>query len=253
MKKHTLTPILEEIKEALKPKALTDAEKTAEGPASAKKLTKGEDPSQKRKRKTVGQPPSENFPSMDTKEDVWVGQMAPKVQELATYLLQDDEILIEYAPDGTTIQLIENLSFNTPLTRDRTSKKEQTKKTPFPLRNIWILAAQGEEYMKTSNKAQEFAKEKATKLQKKLFEELVPRYLHDFVDIFAKDGLNKLPPSRPGIDHRINTKDGFIPKSSCAYPLSPKETEAVKAFLDEHLKKDFIQPSKSPQASGFFL
>jgi hypothetical protein len=31
-------------------------------------------------------------------------------------------------------------------------------------------------------------------LMKKPFEELVPSYLHDFADIFAKDGLNKLPP-----------------------------------------------------------
>jgi hypothetical protein len=27
----------------------------------------------------------------------------------------------------------------------------------------------------------------------------------------------------------------------------------VKGFIEEHLKKDFIQPSKSPQASGFFF
>jgi hypothetical protein len=27
----------------------------------------------------------------------------------------------------------------------------------------------------------------------------------------------------------------------------------MKAFLDEHIAKDFIQPSKSPQASGFFF
>ncbi|KAG2344889.1 DNA/RNA polymerase, partial [Suillus weaverae] len=54
-------------------------------------------------------------------------------------------------------------------------------------------------------------------------------------------------------DHRIDTKEGFIPKSSHAYLLSPKETEAVKAFLDEHLKKDIIQPSKSPQSAGFFF
>jgi hypothetical protein len=103
MKKHTLTPILEEIKEVLKPKALTNAKKTAEGPASAKKLTKGEDPSQKKMRKTVGKPPSENLPNMDTKEDIWVGQMVPKVEDLTTYPLLDDEILIEYAPDGTNI------------------------------------------------------------------------------------------------------------------------------------------------------
>jgi hypothetical protein len=80
----------------------------------------------------VGQPPLENFPNMDTKEDVWVGHMAPKVEELATYPLQDDEILIEYALDRTTVRLIKNLSFNTPLTCDGTSKKEQMKKNPFP-------------------------------------------------------------------------------------------------------------------------
>jgi hypothetical protein len=48
-------------------------------------------------------------------------------------------------------------------------------------------------------------------------------------------------------------KPGFIPKSAKTYPLSPKETDAVKAFLDEHIAKDFIQPLKSPQASGFFF
>jgi hypothetical protein len=153
MKKCTLSPILEEIKEALKPKNLNNAEKTAEGPTSAKKPTKGEALGQKEMRKMVGQPPSENLPDMGTKEDVWVGQMAPRVEELATYPLQDNKILIEYTPDGTNICLIENLLFNTPLTRDGTSKKEQMKKTPFPLRNIWILAAQREEYTKTSNKA----------------------------------------------------------------------------------------------------
>jgi hypothetical protein len=46
-------------------------------------------------------------------------------------------------------------------------------------------------------------------------------------------------------------KPGFIPKSAKTYPLSPKETDAVKAFLDEHIAKDFIQPSKSLQASGY--
>jgi hypothetical protein len=88
--------------------------------------------------------------------------------------------------------------------------------------------------------------------KKKPFEELVPSYLHDFCDIFAKDGLNQLPPERPGIDHRIEMKPGFIPKTSKIYPLLEKERSAVKAFIDENRKKGFISESKSPQASGFF-
>jgi hypothetical protein len=76
--------------------------------------------------------------------------------------------------------------------------------------------------LKTSNKAQEFALKDAQEKKKKTFEELVPDYLHDFADVFAKDGLNKLPPSHPGVDHRIETKPGFIPKSAKTYPFSPK-------------------------------
>jgi hypothetical protein len=104
-----------------------------------------------------------------------------------------------------------------------------------------------------SNKVQEFALKDAQEKKKKTFKELVPDYLHNFADVFAKDGLNKLPPSLPRVDHRIEIKPGFIPKSAKTYPLSPKETDAVKAFLNEHITRDFIQPLKSPQASRFFF
>ncbi|KAG2344890.1 hypothetical protein BDR05DRAFT_947210 [Suillus weaverae] len=135
-------------------------------------------------------------PDFDTMQDVWV--QAAKVEDIASYPLKDDEVLIEYSSDGTSVRLIENLNLDTPLTRDGTSKNEQRKKTPFLLRNIWLLAAakkEEEEYSKTSNKAQEFTKEKAEEQKKKTFEELIPKYLHDFADIFVKDGLNKLSPS----------------------------------------------------------
>jgi hypothetical protein len=89
--------------------------------------------------------------------------------------------------------------------------------------------------------------------KKKLFEELVLVYLHDFTDIFAKDGLNKLPPEWPGIYHQIEMKPGFISKTSKIYPLLEKEWSAVKAFIDENMKKGFVSESKSPQVSGFFF
>jgi hypothetical protein len=95
-----------------------------------------------------------------------------------------------------TVWLIENLSLNSLLTCDGTLKKEQMKKTPFPLRNIWILATQTEQYIKMSNKSQEFAKEKATKLKKKSFEELVSSYL---TNIFIKMGLTSFLPPNSGL------------------------------------------------------
>ncbi|KAG2062730.1 hypothetical protein BDR04DRAFT_1164723 [Suillus decipiens] len=73
-------------------------------------------------------------------------------------------------------------------------KKEKPKNSHLP------SAAQNPSfYSKFSNKAQEFTTHKKEK--KKSFEELVLSYLHDFHDIFMKEGLNKLPPERPGIDH----------------------------------------------------
>jgi hypothetical protein len=175
----------------------------------------------------------EMAPIFDTKEDIW-GNYEPMVTDIATYQLQDEDVLIEYSEDGTEMRLIENVSLDSPLTKDGTSKNK----------------------MKFSNKAQQFAIAGAhseVEQKKKSFEELVPNYLHDFRDIFAKDGLNRLPPKQPRIDHHIETKPGFIPKTSKIYPLSEKERSVVKAFIDENKKKGFISESKSPQASGFFF
>jgi hypothetical protein len=118
--------------------------------------------------------PKETAPVFDTKEDIW-GNYEPMVTNITTYQLQDEDILIEYSEDGTEMCLIENVSFDSPLTKDGTSKSE----------------------MKFSNKAQQFAIAGAhseVEQKKKSFEELVPGYLHNFRDIFAKDGLNRLPP-----------------------------------------------------------
>jgi len=177
--------------------------------------------------------PTETAPIFDTKEDIW-NNYEPMVTNVATYQLHDEDVLIEYSEDGSEMRLIENVSFDTPLMKDGTSKKE----------------------MKFSNKAQQFAIARAqseVEQKREPFRELVPDYLHDFCDIFAKDGLNCLPPEHPGIDHDIEMKPGFILKMSKIYPLSEKEWSAVKAFIDENVKKGFISKLKSPQVSGFFF
>jgi hypothetical protein len=185
----------------------------------------------------------------NTTNDVWINELsetfAPAVINAMEYPLLDDKFLIEYANDMTEIRTFENVSMDTPLTKDGTSFMEQEPPvTPLP---------RPTEYTKIGNKAQQFALAANAEQKKKSFEELVPEYLHDFADVFAKDGLNQLPPERPGVDHRIETKPSFIPKTSRIYPLSEKERELVKTFIDENVKKGFISESKSPQASGFFF
>jgi hypothetical protein len=177
--------------------------------------------------------PEETAPVFDTKEDIWENY-EPMVTDITTYQLWDEDVIIEYSADGMEMRLIENVSLDSPFMKDGTSKNE----------------------MKFSNKAQQFAiagVHSEVELKKKSFEELVPSYLHDFHDIFAKDGLNRLPPEQPGIDHHIEMKPGFILKTSKIYPLSEKERSAVKVFINENRKKGFISESKSPQASGFFF
>jgi hypothetical protein len=114
--------------------------------------------------------PEETAPVFDTKEDI-LENYEPMVTDITTYQIQDKDILIEYSADGMEMHLIENVSFDSPLTKDGTSKNE----------------------MKFSNKAQQFTIAGAhseVEHKKKLFKELVPSYLHDFHDIFTKDGLN---------------------------------------------------------------
>ena len=54
-------------------------------------------------------------------------------------------------------------------------------------------------------------------------------------------------------NHRIDLKETFVPKVAKTYPMNPKEMEACKAFIDEHLKSGKIRKSQSPQASPFFF
>ena len=85
----------------------------------------------------------------------------------------------------------------------------------------------------------------------KLKAELPQPYIN-FRDIFEKKTIDELPPSRT-FDHTIELNKGFSPKVAKVYPFNPKEQEACRAFVDEHLKSGMIVPSKSPQALSFFF
>lgn len=51
----------------------------------------------------------------------------------------------------------------------------------------------------------------------------------------------------------IDLKEGFELKSFKTYSLFPEEQKLQKEFVDKNLKKEYIQPSKSPMASPFFF
>src|SRR5712692_3843569 len=100
----------------------------------------------------------------------------------------------------------------------------------------------------------EHKEELVTKGEQKTLEQLVPQHLLKFREVFlqGKQMRKTLPMSRP-FDHEIKLKEGFVPKNCKIYPLNPQETERMKLFIKENLASGFIQRSKSPQASPFFV
>ena len=79
----------------------------------------------------------------------------------------------------------------------------------------------------------------------------LPSEYHDYLDVFDRSKADELPPHRP-YDHRLEFMDGAdtakLPKTRI-YPMSGHKLEQVKKYLDEHLRKGFITPSKAPFAS----
>ena len=54
-------------------------------------------------------------------------------------------------------------------------------------------------------------------------------------------------------DHAIDVKEDFKLSKAKVYPLSRNKREEVQKFVDEHLKKEYIRPSKSQQISPVFF
>ena len=75
----------------------------------------------------------------------------------------------------------------------------------------------------------------------KVEQKLPPQYAK-YAKVFDKPKEGELPPQQP-FDHGIELKETFIPKVAKSYPMNPKETEACKAFIEEHLRSGKIRKS----------
>ena len=82
--------------------------------------------------------------------------------------------------------------------------------------------------------------------------ELVPKEYHQYLKVFSKEELERMPIRKPW-DHAIELKETFKPKKGRLIPLSHEEQEEVSAFIDDKLKKGYIQPFKSKQISPVFF
>ena len=60
-------------------------------------------------------------------------------------------------------------------------------------------------------------------------------------------------PTRKIWDYAIDLKEEFKASKARVYPLSRNEREEVQQFIQDHLRKGYIRPLKSPQTSLVFF
>ena len=98
----------------------------------------------------------------------------------------------------------------------------------------------------------DWGREEERKADYRKVEEIVPKQFHKWLKVFGKVESERMP-VRKVWDHAIDFRDNFKVSKARVYPLSRNKKEEVQKFVDEHLKKGYIRPSKSPQTSPVFF
>ena len=97
----------------------------------------------------------------------------------------------------------------------------------------------------TQNKKRKKERQKIRAV-KQTMEELVLKRFWKWKKVFGKAELERMPVQKPW-DHAIELKEEFILRKGKVYSLSRDEREEVQVFIEDQLRKGYIQPSKSPQ------
>ena len=76
----------------------------------------------------------------------------------------------------------------------------------------------------------------------------IPEAYRDFADVFDEVESEVLPEHR-SYDLKIDLEEGAEPPIGRIYPLSPRELEALREFIDKQLVSGAIRPSTSPHGA----
>ena len=91
---------------------------------------------------------------------------------------------------------------------------------------------------------EDWGREKEMEINHRKIEAMVPKQFHRWLKVFGKVESERMP-VRKVWDYAIDVKEDFKPSKAKVYPLSRNEREEVQEFIDKHLKKGYIRPSKS--------
>jgi len=82
---------------------------------------------------------------------------------------------------------------------------------------------------------------------------MIPKIYQRHARVFSEEAAQQFP--KPRIwDHAIDLKlDAPSTIPGKIYSLTAQEQDELKKFIQEHSKKGYIRPSKSPYATPFFF
>jgi len=103
-----------------------------------------------------------------------------------------------------------------------------------------------------ADKKEDWGREEEMELDHKKIEVMVLQKFHRWLKVFGKVELERMP-TRKIWDHAIDLKEEFKTSKAWMYPLSRNEREEVQQFIQNHLRKGYIRPLKSPQTSPVFF
>jgi len=103
-----------------------------------------------------------------------------------------------------------------------------------------------------ADKKEDWGREEEIELDHRKVEAMVPQRFYRWLKVFGKVESERMP-MRKIWDHAIDLKEDFKASKARVYPLSRNEREEVQQFIDDHLRKGYIRPLKSPQTSPVFF
>jgi len=113
--------------------------------------------------------------------------------------------------------------------------------------------AEGEKAISwATDKKEDWGREEEMEIDHRKIEAMVPKWFHWWLKVFGKVESESMP-VRKVWDRAIDVKENFKPSKAKVYPLSRNKREEVQKFVDEHLKKGYIRPSKSQQTLPVFF
>jgi len=99
---------------------------------------------------------------------------------------------------------------------------------------------------------EDWGKEKEIGDDHRKIEEIVPKRFLKWRKVFGKVESERMP-MRKIWDYAIDLKKMFVLRKGKIYPLFKDERKKVQNFVEDHLRKGYIRPTKFPQTSPVFF